>query len=92
MSNIYLLSCYRNMTGILAKYFGLSYTKTVQLLVQNRQALCLSENNLSFRNYTNSQFVGRSQRQRTQVIKKRYLKRIKSLDPDHDEDMEGKLS
>ena len=80
------------MTGILAKYFGLSYTRTAQLIVQNRQALCLSENNLSFRNYTNSQFVGKAQKQRTQVLKKRYLKRIKSLDPDHDVDMEGELS
>ena len=79
------------MSGILAKHFGLSYTRTAHLLMQNRQALCLPENNLSFRNYTQSQFVGRSQRQRTQVIKKRYLRRIKSLDPDHDVDIEGKL-
>ena len=79
------------MTGILAKYFGLSYSRTAYLVLQNRQALSIAEKKLSHRNYTNSQFVSKQQKQITQKKKKRYLKRIKSLDPDHDKDMEGKL-
>ena len=79
------------MTGNLARYFGWSYSRTFHALLQQRETASVYKDSPSFRNYTNSQFVSRSKKQITQNNKKRYLKRINSLDPDHDLNMEGKL-
>ena len=79
------------MTGNLARYFGWSYSRTFHALLQQRETASVYKDSSSFRNYTNSQFVSRSKKQITQNNKKRYLKRINSLDPDHDLNMEGKL-
>lgn len=77
------------MTGILAKYFGWSYSRTIQVILQHQRETNSLESKLWSRNYTNSQFVGKLRKQMTQNNKKRYLKRITTLEPDHDIDMEG---
>ena len=80
------------MNGTLVKYFGWSYSRTIQVIKQQRQAPNALEIKFWSRSYTNSQFVGKQRKQMTQRNKKRYLKRINTLDPDHDIDMEGTLS
>ena len=80
------------MNGTLVKYFGWSYSRTIQVIKQQRQAPNALEIKFWSRSYTNSQFVGKQRKQMTQRNKKRYLKRINTLDQDHDIDMEGTLS
>ena len=79
------------MTGILAKYFGWSYSRVIQVILKHQRETNSLESKLLSRNYTNSQFVGKLRKQMTQNNKKRYLKRITTLEPDHDIDMEGTL-
>ena len=79
------------MASILAKHLGWSYSRTFQVFRQSGLIPYLTTNKQYAENLsTKSQFYNKSEKLRRQKIKLKYYKRINSLDPDHDLDMEGK--
>jgi hypothetical protein len=78
------------MAGIIAKYLGWSYSRTLNVFSNKTIQSCLLKGERIIHYSTQSQFINKSRKQDIQNKKKRYLKRIHSLDQDHDLEMPGK--
>ena len=74
------------MAGIIAKYLGWSYSRTLHVFSNKSLESCFFKGEGIEHYTTHSQFG----KQDTQKKKKRYLNRVNSLDQNHDLEMPGK--